>query len=96
MQQKTSEQTRKEIVYPRLPLTVYREIVAHLQQVEGVKAGVIPYLSSKEEASLNKQFDYQQSQVKGLWIEYDPNINSTALQRIEDIIGYYCQLYNLE
>jgi|GEM_PF-4079888 len=34
-------QTQQQLTSPRLPLAVYREVVAHLRQVEGVDACLI-------------------------------------------------------
>jgi len=38
---------------PGLPLAVYREVAAHLQQVEGVETGLLPQTAQR--------FDYTQS-----------------------------------
>lgn len=65
----------------RLPLAVYREIVAHLRQVDGVNAGLLPQMS--------QEFEYAMSQVGGLWISYQPGIHERSQQRVEDILAYY-------
>lgn len=64
-----------------LPLAVYREIEAHLRQVDGVNAGLLPQTS--------QEFDYLMSQIGGIWISYQPNIDAAAQQRVEDILAYY-------
>ena len=90
MQPITERQTIEEITYPQLPLAVYREIAAHLRQIEGVKAELIPY-SPKEDQK--QQFDYNQSQIKGLSIEYSDNLDLQSKQRKEKILNYYAQRY---
>jgi hypothetical protein len=61
-------ETKEKIEFAGLPLAVYREIAAHLHQVEGVEVGLIPQSS--------QQFDYNQSQIGGLWISWTPNSSS--------------------
>lgn len=65
----------------RLPLAVYREIEAHLRQIDGVNAGLLPQTS--------QEFDYLMSQIGGIWISYQPHIDAAAQQRVEDILAYY-------
>lgn len=72
---------RLQYQIPGLPLAVYREVAAHIRQVVGVQAGLMPQTS--------QQFDYYQSQVGGLWIEYPPEIEATDRQRVEQILQYY-------
>ena len=84
--------SRYQICCSGLPLAVYREVVAHLQQVEGVEAGL-----HYQEAG---GFDYAQSQVGSLWIQLDdesvPLGSQYALaqrERIERILAYYGERY---
>lgn len=79
MQQAAIKQ--RQIACRGLPLAVYREVVAHLRQVEGVNAGLIPQRSP--------QFNYHQSQVGGLWIEYAADLSNQ--QQVEAILDYYAQ-----
>ena len=74
-----------EVEFPRLPLAVYREIAAHLRQVPGVEAG----LTSQQ----SQDFDYLQSQVGSLCIEYSETATSAAQERVEQILAYYQQKY---
>ncbi|MEA5579607.1 hypothetical protein [Anabaena sp. UHCC 0451] len=76
------EQTQKQIEFPNLPLAVYREIAAHLQQVEGVDVDLIPQTSS--------DFDYNQSQISCLSISCKPNTNE---ERVKQILAYYEKRY---
>ncbi len=68
-----------------LPLAVYREVAAHLQQVEGVETGLIPQQS--------QQFDYNESQVGSLWIQFSTAADATARERVEQILAYYSNRY---
>lgn len=66
---------------PTLPLAVYREVAAHLTQVEGVQTRLTPQTS--------KQFEYTLSQIGSLEIELsDPN-NVQAQTQVEKILAYY-------
>jgi hypothetical protein len=76
------EQTHKKIEFPNLPLAVYREIAAHLRQVEGVDVDLIPQTSTS--------FDYYQSQVAGLSICFQPHANE---ERVQQILDYYQSHY---
>jgi hypothetical protein len=64
-----------------LPLAVYREVAAHLRQVEGVEVSLIPQTSP--------QFDYNASQIGGLQIEYPAAANSEIKERVAQILAYY-------
>ena len=90
MQPITERQTTEQIAYPQLPLAVYREIAAHLRQIEGVDARLIPYSPEEDQ---KQQFDYAQSQIKGLSIEYADNLDRKSKERKEEILNYYAQRY---
>ena len=77
-------ETKEKIEFAGLPLAVYREIAAHLRQIEGVEVDLIPQSS--------QQFDYNQSQVGALGIEYT-QITSLNRQRVEQILAYYQDRY---
>ena len=83
MQPSTVERRREQITFPGLPLAVYREVAAHLRQVEGIKTGLIPQQS--------QEFDYHQSQVSGLWIEYVATLDPSCLAQVAEILDYYAQ-----
>lgn len=83
MSQSIIQSKRKKLTCFRLPLAVYREIVAHLRQIDGVKTNLL-----KQTA---KEFDYLQSQVGGLWIEYLPSEDRE--NRIQSILNYYGDKY---
>lgn len=75
------EPLRYQIRYPNLPLAVYREVAAHLRQVQGVEVGLIPQTS--------QQFDYNTSQVSALWIQYCDPSDSVSRERVNQILSYY-------
>lgn len=79
------KQLRYEIRWPRLPLAVYREIAAHLRQVEGVETGL--------SAQQSQQFDYALSQVGSLWIQYAESDRPASRQQVDRILAYYCDRY---
>lgn len=74
-------QAKEQIIYPDLPYAIYREIATHLQQVNGVQTSLVPQDS--------KSFDYQQSQIKALVIQY----YSEFKPQIEAILNYYASRY---
>ena len=73
------------ICSPQLPLAVYREVAAHLQQVIGIEVEILPQTS--------QTFDYTLSQVGGLSIHYPPTATSADLERVEQILAYYGDRY---
>ncbi len=86
---------RYQIASPGLPLAVYREVAAHLRQILGISAGLIAQSVSDEEHQTRErqQFDYGQSQVRGLWLEYSKNIDEASKQRLDEILDYYARRY---
>lgn len=82
-----TEPLRYQIRCPGLPLAVYREVAAHLRQVRGVEVGLMPQTS--------RQFDYQESQIGGLWIEYTIACSSVSRERVKQILAYYQSRYGV-
>ncbi|MBE9127667.1 MULTISPECIES: hypothetical protein [unclassified Coleofasciculus] len=76
-----NQQLKSQLACPGLSLAVYREVVAHLRQVDGVDAGLIPQAS--------QQFDYYQSQVGGLWIDYADACDVVSRERVQQILAHY-------
>ncbi len=70
-----------------LPLAVYREVAAHLSQVDGVKTGLVSQRST--------QFDYSQSQIESLWIQVLDSAPSASQGRVEQILAYYGDRYGV-
>jgi hypothetical protein len=79
LSQTVIQEKRKQLTCPSLSLAVYREIVAHLRQIDGVSAGLLEQTA--------KEFDYLQSQVGGLWLEYLPRDDRE--EQIQSILAYY-------
>lgn len=86
----TNQKTRRQLASHRLPLAVYREVAAHLRQVEGVDTSLI---MRSIEHDPKEKFDYYQSQVAALEISYLEEITETDKQRILEILDYYAQRY---
>ncbi|MCU0569133.1 MAG: hypothetical protein MUF49_21485 [Oculatellaceae cyanobacterium Prado106] len=80
-----SSPSQYQLGNPQLPLAVYREVVAHLRQVVGVEADLLPQTSTT--------FTYAQSQVGGLWIQYQPEANAESHRRVEQVLAYYGDRY---
>ncbi len=68
-----------------MPLAVYRELAAHLEQVEGIKTELISQNCSK--------FDYTQSQIGSLLIRYPDNWDIVRQQQVEAILNYYQEFW---
>jgi hypothetical protein len=64
-----------------LPLAIYREVAAHLEQVDGVKTELVPQQS--------RQFDYNLSQIDHLSIDYADGLDAASRQQIDRILAYY-------
>ncbi|MGF1478861.1 MAG: hypothetical protein ACFB4I_05155 [Cyanophyceae cyanobacterium] len=84
-QHQPKQQRREIVTSPELPLAVYREVAAHLRQVEGIETGLIPQQSF--------QFSYRQSQVGGLWIQYSEHLEPNCQERVEQILAYYAERF---
>lgn len=69
------------IAWPKMPLSVYREVAAHLCQVAGVEVKLLPQTA--------QQFDYTLSQVGGLRINGDKVVAAEDKARVVEILNYY-------
>jgi hypothetical protein len=78
-------ENKEKIEFAGVPLAVYREIAVHLRQVEGVEVDLIPQSS--------QEFDYNQSQIGGLWISWTDNSGLESRQRVNEIVTYYQNRY---
>jgi hypothetical protein len=77
--------TQQQITYPHLPLAVYREIAAHLQQIEGVTVELLPQDAPS--------FSYSQSQIKALVLTTPEELTKTQQDQIQSILDYYAQIH---
>jgi len=91
MQPSTTQNQTQQLTCPQLPLAVYREVAAHLAQVEEVEASLIIRPSEHEPGA---KFDYYQSQVAAIKISYDQKTADRDKQRVEEILEYYAGRYN--
>jgi hypothetical protein len=80
-------ESQEKIEFVGFPLAVYREIAAHLRQVAGVEVDLFPQSSP--------QFDYNQSQIGGLWISWGLNADAQSRQRVKQILAYYQDRYRI-
>jgi hypothetical protein len=76
-------QQKQTIIYPRMPLAIYRELASHLQQVQGVET----HLTSQQ----FQQFDYHQSQIGSLEINYTETFQESDRALVTTILDYYAQ-----
>lgn len=77
--------TRSKVEFAGLPLAMYREIAAHLRQVEGVEVDIV--------SQGTQQFDYNQSQVECLQLTLAPNLPVENRKIVEQILTYYQSRY---
>jgi hypothetical protein len=77
-----SNQIPQKFCWPKLPLAVYREIAAHLCQVEGVEVQFLPQTDA--------DFDYELSQSGGLHLSGMDALGAEAQERVWQILQYYC------
>lgn len=73
------------LIYPQLPLAVYREIAAHLSQIQGLTVTFLPQTATS--------FDYAQSQVGGLELQYPLDLSAQEEGFLQEILSYYGQIY---
>ncbi|GCL51957.1 hypothetical protein NIES3804_35450 [Microcystis aeruginosa NIES-3804] len=76
-------QQKQTIIYPRMPLAIYREIASHLEQVQGVETNLTPQQF--------QQFDYHQSQIGSLEINYTEAFQESDRALVAAILDYYAQ-----
>jgi anaerobic glycerol-3-phosphate dehydrogenase len=69
------------LAWPKMPLSVYREVAAHLRQVAGIEVELLPQTA--------QQFDYTLSQVGGLRINGDKVVAAEDKARVVEILNYY-------
>lgn len=69
----------------QMPLAVYREVAAHLQQIEGVKVASIE--------PIDRIFSYTESQLGGLEITGVDRLTALDQSQIERLLRYYADRY---
>jgi hypothetical protein len=83
MNNHNNEYQKEKITANYIPLAIYREIAAHLKQIEGVEINFIPQTSRK--------FDYNYSQISGFELSYPANLNPYEKQSLNNILNYYSE-----
>ncbi len=76
-------QQKQTIIYPRMPLAIYRELASHMEQVQGVETHLTPQQF--------QQFDYHQSQIGSLEINYTETFQESDRTLVTAILDYYAQ-----
>jgi len=76
-------QQKQTIIYPRMPLAIYRELASHLEQVQGVETHLTPQQF--------QQFDYHHSQIGSLEINYTEAFQESDRALVTAILDYYAQ-----
>jgi len=79
------QKVQKRLSCDRLPLAIYREVVAHIRQIGNIEVSLLEQTS--------KQFEYLQSQVGGLLVEYDEDFPTEKLRQLDSILAYYANKY---
>lgn len=70
----------------QMPLAVYREVAAHLQQIAGLK---VAFITSKD-----RKFSYLESQLGGLEITGVDRLAASERLLLDRILSYYANRYN--
>lgn len=69
----------------QMPLAVYREVAAQLQQVTGVEVELIPAQPAA--------FDYFASQIGGLRVRYPATIAAAERSQVEAVLAFHGRHY---
>jgi hypothetical protein len=72
---------------PHIPLAVYRELAAHLQQIDGV---TVEFLQPSKE----RAFGYLDSQLAGLEVHGVNRLVAADRTRLDLILSYYADRYD--
>ncbi|WP_310427087.1 hypothetical protein [Chamaesiphon sp. VAR_48_metabat_135_sub] len=70
----------------QMPLAVYREVAAHLQQIEGI---TVTFLEP-----IDRVFSYTESQLGGLEITGADRLTDLDKIRVDRLLRYYADRYN--
>ncbi|MFZ9739913.1 MAG: hypothetical protein ACO3EZ_18140 [Prochlorotrichaceae cyanobacterium] len=75
--------------FQEMPLGVYREVQAHLQQLQGLEVELLPQVAV--------HFDYRQSQLGGVRVQESPGQPFPEDDRslLKEILAFYHSLYPL-
>ncbi|MEE3717497.1 hypothetical protein V2H45_12105 [Tumidithrix elongata RA019] len=75
------DQKCKVIYNPDISLAMYRELAAHLAQIDRVSAELIWQDSPT--------FDYAASQISGMWLHYPRALSQSLYHLVQEILSHY-------
>jgi hypothetical protein len=70
-----------KLTSPHIPLAIYREFAAHLQQIEGIK---VTFLDP-----IDRSFSYTESQLGGIELFGVDLLSDRDRLRLDQIVAYY-------
>jgi hypothetical protein len=70
----------------QMPLAVYREVAAHLQQIAGITVSFL--------TTVDRRFSYTESQLGGVEIIGADRLTDLDKIRIDDVLNYYANRYS--
>jgi hypothetical protein len=70
----------------QMPLAVYREVGAHLRQIEGLTVTCLQ--------PIGRGFSYTESQLGGLEITGADRLTASAKIRVDSLLKYYADRYH--
>jgi len=70
----------------QMPLAVYREVAAHLQQIAGLQVAFV--------TSNDREFSYLESQLGGLEITGVDRLAASERLLLDRLLSYYANRYN--
>jgi hypothetical protein len=79
------ENNNYRLVCPQLPLAVYREVAAHLRQVEGVGVELVTQTSL--------EFNYYDSQIESMCVNFAPDLSQVSRHMVAQILSYYAKCH---
>ncbi|NJK29002.1 MAG: hypothetical protein HC940_02050 [Acaryochloris sp. SU_5_25] len=74
-----------DVQCPGLPLAVYREIAAHLRQIEQVETELLPQTAP--------HFDYALSQVGWLRVRHPQDLPARDRDQLDQILAFYAERF---
>jgi hypothetical protein len=66
---------------PQLPLAMYRELEAHLNQVEAIATALV--------WADHQEFNYADSQIDSIWISFAEIVSDRSYVLVESILNHY-------
>jgi hypothetical protein len=76
-----------QLTSPHIPVAVYREFAAHLQQIEGIR---VTFLTP-----IDRSFSYTESQLGGIEISGVDLLPDRDRRRLDQIVEYYADRFGV-